>query len=205
MSDNDSTTEPAPPEDMRTTPLVWEELAPFSIAGTIQLAGDVLEGAEQAYITKTEPHYHTEWVGWGVLALMSDQDADEVIRYAIERRPAPEVLFNKMKELGHAVGKWEELTPVYRASFELAARLLPAVADVAEVMNAEMVRRHPPAAPATAARLVDIEDTILERVDGIDDIDPQMATARAKADEEAAKREAEKKPAKAKKRSIADA
>ncbi|WP_371347008.1 hypothetical protein [Ancylobacter sp. IITR112] len=204
MSGND-TTEPTPPEDMRTTPLTWEELAPFSIAGTIELAGDVLEGAEQAYIAHTEPHYHTEWVGWGVLALVSDEQAAEVIRYAIERRPAPEVLFNKMRELGHITGVWEELTPVDRASFELAARLLPAVADVAEVMNAEMVRRNPPPVPATAARLVDIEDTILERVDGIDDIDPQMAAARAKADEEAAKREAEKKPAKAKKRSIADA
>lgn len=198
MSDNDTAAAP-PPEDMRTTPLAWDELAPFSIAGTIELAGDVLEGAEQAYIAHTEPHYHTEWVGWGVLALVSDEQAAEVIRYAIERRPAPEVLFNKMRELGHITGPWEELTPVDRASFELAARILPAVADVAEVMNAEMVRRNPPPATATAAQLVDIEDTILERVDGIDDIDPQMAAAREKADEEAAKREAAKKPAKAKK------
>ncbi|MFD2030240.1 hypothetical protein ACFSKM_07880 [Ancylobacter dichloromethanicus] len=152
----------------------------------------VLESAEAAYILKTEPGQQNVPVDFGVFCMASSPVYDDVIRYAIERRPAAEVLFNKMKELGHVAGLWDALTPVDRASFELAARIIPAVADVAEVMNAEMVRRFPPPAPMMATREVDLEDTILERVDGIDDIDPQMAAARAQADQAAAEREAEK-------------
>lgn len=204
MSDND-TTEPAPPEDMRTTPLTWDELAPFSIQGTLDLAAWIIEGAEMSFVMKTEPYHRNVSENWGIFSGASDGTHQAIIAYSIERRPTAEVLFNKLRELGEISGTFDELLPFQRAGFELAARILPAAADVVEVINAEMVRRHPPPVPATAARLVDIEDTILERVDGIDDIDPQMAAARAKADEEAAKRDAEKKPAKAKKRSIADA
>jgi len=195
---------PAPPAYLRTTPLAWHELAPFSIAGTIELAAWVQESAEQALIMKTEPHYHTEWVSWGVMSLLDGGQESEVLRYVIDRRPAPEVLFNKMRELGHVTGAWDELLPVERASYELAARIIPAVADVAEAINAQLVAKCPPAPAVAATRLVDIEDTILERVDGMDDIDPEMAAAREKADQIAAERAAEKKP-KGKKRSIVDA
>lgn len=192
------------PEGARTTPLAWDELAPLSVAGTIDLAAWVIEGAEMSFVMKTEPYHRNVPENWGIFNGASDGTHQAIIAYSIERRPTAEVLFNKLRELGEISGTFEDLLPVQRASFELAARILPAVADVVEVMNAEMVRRNPPVSPATAAQLVDIEDTILERVDGIDDIDPQMAAAREKADQEAAKREAEKKPTKAKKRSIAD-
>lgn len=190
------------PEGARTTPLAWDELAPFSVAGTIDLAAWIIEGAEGSFVMKTEPYYGNVPENWGVFNGASDGTHQAIIAYSIERRPMAEVLFNKMREIGKISGAFDDLLPLQRASFELAARLLPAVAEVAEVMNAEMVRRNPPPAPVRVTREVDIEDTILERVDGIDDIDPQMATARARADEAAACA-AEKKSAKAKKSNAA--
>lgn len=175
--------EPEPlPEGMRTTPLGWDELAPYSSAGTAVLASWVVEGAVSSFIMKTEPFHQFSTDNWGAFAGASDGMFGDVLAYALDRRPAPEVLFNKMRELGHVTGQWHELLPVDRAAIELAARIIPAVADVVETLNAEMVHRFPPPAPAVATRLVDIEDTVLERVAGIADVDPQMAAARTKAD-----------------------
>ncbi|CAA0096154.1 Uncharacterised protein [Starkeya nomas] len=175
--------EPEPlPEGTRTTPLGWDELAPYSSAGTVMLASWVVEGAVSSFIMKTEPFHQFSTDNWGAFAGASDGMFGDVLAYALDRRPAPEVLFNKMRELGHVTGQWHELLPVDRAAIELAARIIPAVADVVETLNAEMVHRFPPPAPAVATRLVDIEDTVLERVAGIADVDPQMAAARTKAD-----------------------
>ncbi|WAC26326.1 hypothetical protein [Ancylobacter sp. SL191] len=207
MSDdqNAAPAETAPaPEAPRPTPLNWDEVPPHSVPSTMKLIMVVLENAEQAYIGETEPFNHTEWEVWGLLSKASDDELSPLVSYAMERRPSAEVLFNKARELGLVAGAFDDLLPVDRASFELAARLIPAIGEVVATINAVIVEKNPPPAPAVTTRPVDIEDTIFEQTDGIGELDEQRAAAQAKADEAAAAHAAKKKPAK-KKRSIADA
>lgn len=199
-------TETAPPaEPSRTTPLGWDELGYTGDAGMLGLIVAVLESAEGRYIRQTEPHVSDFDLNYmGLTPKLNDERIQALLPYVIERRPGAEVMFNKARELGIVAGGFADLLPVDRASFELAARLIPAIADVVDTINAEIVARNPSPAPAVAVRPVDIEDTIFEQTDGIGELDPVRAAAQAKADEAAAAHAAGKKPAK-KKRSIADA
>ncbi|WGD31297.1 hypothetical protein AncyloWKF20_05585 [Ancylobacter sp. WKF20] len=191
-----------PPAGARPAALDWHEVAPTSVEGVFALIAPVLEAAEQAYIGECEPQNFVS--GLGPLTKLSIVEASRLIGYALDRRPAPEVLFNKARELGIVTGTFDHLLPVDRASFELAARLIPAIGEVVATINAVIVEKNPPPAPAVTTRPVDIEDTIFEQTDGIGELDEQRAAAQAKADEAAAAHAAKKKPAK-KKRSIADA
>lgn len=197
--------EPEPlPEGTRTTPLNWDELAPYSVPGTCGIAAWVLEGAMMSVIMKTEPHSVNSTENWGPFHGASDGGMDALLAYAIERRPSPEVLFNKARELGICTGAFEDLLPVDRVSFELAARLLPATADTIEALNAAIVVRNPAPAMTDTGVAVDIEDTIFEPIDGLVDIDQDRALAQAKADKAMAERAAAKPRQGRKARSITE-
>lgn len=193
-----------PPEPPRTTPLGWDEVPPFSVQGTIDLVVDLLMPLQLVLLQRSEPCVQQADDDTALKLRALQGCCDALIVYALERGPSAEVLFNKARELGLVTGGFHDLLPSARISFELAARLIPAIGEVVATINAEIVAKNPPPVPAVTTRPIDIEDTIFEQTDGIGELDEQRAAAQAKADEAAAAHAAKKKPAK-KKRSIADA
>lgn len=98
-------------------------------------------------------------------------DAREaMVNYIIERKPTAETLFIKCQEWGG--GRRHEgidsLAPCQRAGLELLVRLVPAVMQTIDAINAEISRRQPPPEPGEAVP-VPIEDTIFEEVPGFGD------------------------------------
>lgn len=173
----------------RDTPLAWDELAPHSIAGTLDIVAWIVEGADHSLIMTTEPYSANSMENWGVFSRASEGKHDEIIRYAIERRPSPEVLFNKMRELGLIAGEFYDLAPYQRAGLELGGRVIVAAAEAIDIVNTVIVAKNPPPAPAISTVAVDPEDTILERVDGLDDIDRERAAIEGASAQAAADRE----------------
>lgn len=186
----------APADDqVRTEPLDWPDMAPFGIDSTTEHAAGMVAAAQ---------HFMREVLGGTIMVpamfyALPQETCQALAAYVLQRRPSAEVLFNKMRELGIIPGSFEELPPVYRGELELAVRVIPAVAGALEAMNAAIVERNPPPAPEVATAPVALEDTILEQVDGMGDIDPERAAAQAKADQAAAEREAPAKKSKGKK------
>lgn len=183
----------------RSAPLDWDELPPFGRLGCEEAAANVLEVAEQVVLAVIdgEDGAGADWDAWGVFNGATKNEQSAIVRYVLTRRPTAEVLFNKVREWGFSAPegpRFEDLLPVHRAGFELAVRIVPAVVHTIEAINTAIVEKNPPPAPAIAAHPVDIEDTILEQVDGLGDIDPERAAAQAGADRKAAQNDAPPKP-----------
>lgn len=158
-------------------PFPWRDLQPFDEEETLTIALDVACAAEAVLLPwllanfDASPDPAREVASWGLLSCPVSGDATELLRYIRTRPAVAESLFIHQSGLhGERVetGDFEALTPSARAQFELAVRLVPAVAEAIAAINAEISRRLPPPEPGKAVP-VPIEDTIFEEVPGFGD------------------------------------
>lgn len=181
-------------QSAREAPLGWRELPAFSTAGTEEAAAKVLEVVEQVMLEVVDGSDGpgSDWDVWGVFNGATTNEQSAIVRYVLERRPAAEVLFNKLTEWGFHPPEgpaFGNLLPVHRAGIEVAVRVIPAVADTIEALNTLIVAKNPPPTPTISTVPVDPEDTILEPIDGPDDIDAERAAIQAASADAAGERE----------------
>lgn len=152
-------------------PLAWADLVPFSTTGIGAVALDLAVAVEPFFLRR----FASGPLDPGAYGLFSFAHADpgEVVRYIVQHRPSAETLCIRTAELaGERTPTAEDLAailPSFWAQLELAVRLIPAVVDALEAVNAELARRRPPVIEPPPAVPVPIEDTIFEEVPGFGD------------------------------------
>lgn len=156
-------------DDDAAEPYDWEELKPFPLTAAVVMAQCVAFGASVQFVQffgeeGLSPDRYDSFCG------APDDARTAMVEYIIERKPTAETLFIKCQEWGG--GRRHEgidsLAPCQRAGLELLVRLVPAVMEAIDTINAEISRRLPPPEPGEAVP-VPIEDTIFEEVPGFGD------------------------------------
>lgn len=161
-----------PPAAQSSEPLPWEDLVPFSTAGIRSVALDVAAAIEPAFLERFADG-PLDPATYGLFSF-AHADPGEVVRYIVQHRPSAETLCIRTAELaGERTPTAEDLAailPSFWAQLELAVRLIPAVVDALEAVNAELTRRRPPVIEPPPAVPVPIGDTILEEMPGFGEL-----------------------------------
>ncbi|MFG1300351.1 hypothetical protein V5F49_11210 [Xanthobacter sp. V3C-3] len=163
--------QPAPAEHW-PRPLPWEDLVPFSTTSICSVALDLAGVIEPAFLERFADG-PLDPATYGLFNF-AHADSDEVVRYIVQHRPSAETLCIRTAELqGDRTPTAEDLAailPSFWAQLELAVRLIPAVVDALEAVNAELARRRPPVIEPPPAVPVPIGDTILEEMPGFGEL-----------------------------------
>jgi len=153
-------------DDEEEQPYDWAELTSFCPSSTAVMAGCVAYGAAAQFV-QFFGEAGLDPLKFDAFCSAPDDARFAMVEYIMQRQPTAEALFIKCMEWGG--GRKHEgvdtLAPYQRAGLELLVRLVPAVVETIEAMNAEISCRAPPPEPPPG-RPIPLDETSLEEVPG---------------------------------------